>query len=101
MKIFQIQEKNVDEHNSFLFFRKEEAVRNVHIQHKSLINWFINYMHSRSKLKTLAVAYRYFEREILLHVLDHQDQKRQLDCKSFIRVGGARNVRHATSIHHN
>jgi len=36
-----------------------------------------------------------FEREILLHVLDHKYEKRQLDSKSLVRVGWARNVRHA------
>jgi len=34
-----------------------------------------------------------FEREILLHVLDHQYQERQLDSKSFVGVGWAGYVR--------
>jgi len=33
--------------------------------------------------------------EILLHVLDHQYEKRQLDGESFVLVGGTRNVRDA------
>jgi len=43
-----------------------------------------------------------FEREILLHVFDHQYEERQLDSKSFIGVGWACNVRHTakTTLHH-
>jgi len=40
-----------------------------------------------------------FEGEILLHVLDHQYEERQLDSKSFVGVGWARNVRHTAKQH--
>jgi len=45
---------------------------------------------------TAGEIYLDFEREILLHVLDDQYEERQLDGKSFLWVGRARNVRHAT-----
>jgi len=38
--------------------------------------------------------YLNFKSEILLHVLDDQNEEWQFDGKSFLRVGGACNVRH-------
>ena len=39
-----------------------------------------------------------FEREVFLHVLDDQDEKRQLDGESLLRISRTRDVCHAAEI---
>lgn len=55
------------------------------------------YLTARLKVQRLTAADTDldFEREIFLHVLDNEDEKRQLDGKGFLWIGRTCNVRHA------
>jgi len=62
------------------------VLRDVVSCHVKLQNWVRDSWREEINLN--------FEREVLLHVLDHQNEERQLDGKSLVGIGRTRNVRH-------